>query len=89
MRELQSLDRTLLNSEFELARSLYEQMRSQGYSPFKIAAMIYRHGYLDGRDAQKGKTTEAYKRLAALRATEPQDPISPPEATVEGSTENE
>ncbi len=70
-------------------------MRSQGYSPFKIAAMIYRHGYLDGKESQREKVKEAYKRLYDRSNPTQPDTTSPPEATAdivlqqEGSISNE
>lgn len=87
MRDIQTLSKNILNSEFELARSLYELMRSQGYAPLKAAAMIYRYGYLDGKDTQKERISEAYKKLNSLKAE--MNTNSLPEATEEGSIQND
>ena len=57
IRELEQLNRDLLNSEFDTAKAIYEQARAQGYGPLNAAALCYRHGYIDGKakDAEKVK----------------------------------
>lgn len=90
MRELHDLDKSLLNSEFELGKALYERMRAQGYPPFKSAAMIYRHGVLDGKDEARHWKKEYHKLKHSLRLNDEciVSETRPPEATTEGSTEN-
>lgn len=89
MRDLTTLDKGLLQSEFELARALHDLIRSQGYSSVKAAAMIYRHGYLDGGDKQKKRVGEAYKKYQELKASLGQSEQSLPEAIEEGSAGHE
>lgn len=92
MRDLESLSKHLLQSEFETARSLFDLARAQGFAPIKAAAMVYRQGYLDGKETQKSKTVEAYKKLQAYRQHETPDNTiddSQPEATIEGSIDND
>lgn len=66
-RDLHTLDRELLNAEFEVARAIYEQARAQGYGPVKAAAMVYRHGVLDGKAEGKQKADNAYRQLGLMR----------------------
>ena len=90
MRESTTLAKALLNSEFELAKALHDTMRGQGYSSVKTAAMIYRHGYLDGRDSQREKTNVAYKKLYELqKSTESTQPITLPQSANQEATEND
>lgn len=88
MREIQTLDKFLLKNEFETARAVYEAARGQGFGPVQAAALVYRHGFLDGKELQRGKTSQAYQKLNELRA-EMCPEQSPPEATIEeGSDTN-
>lgn len=87
MREIQKLEKHLLKSEYDTAKAIYEAARNQGYGPLQAAAIVYRHGFLDGKDIQKARVSEAYKKLYALKAEQEQN--SPPEAIIEGSTDNE
>ena len=89
MRDFQSLDKGLLNSEFELGRELFEKLRAQGWAPFKTAALIYRHGYLDGRESKRRDIDHICRELAMYKQKEKAAVQSPPEANKEGSAPNE
>ena len=87
-RNLNALDQSLLNSEFELARVIYDQARGQGHGPLKAAALVYRHGFLDGREKERARADAAHKRLHEFKA-QLESGNSQPEATNEGSDNNE
>lgn len=53
MRNIITLSKNLTYDEFELTRQLWETMEREGVPPIRAAAMIYRHGRLDGRDEQR------------------------------------
>jgi len=63
MRDIATLDKSLLNSEFEIARAVFELARGQGHGPLKAAAIVYRHGVLDGMAVGKEREKKAYDRL--------------------------
>lgn len=64
MRELQKLDKSLLMAEFDLARDIWEKTQRDGYGQHRSAAIVYKHGFLDGRNTMKAQKEEAYRRLA-------------------------
>lgn len=87
-RDLHTLDQNLLNSEFEIARAIYEHARSQGYAPLKAAALVYRHGILDGKESEKAKTKAVHKRFHEF-VERTKSGESLPEAINEGSDDDE
>jgi len=88
MRDITSLDRQLLNSEYEAAKTLYGRAREQGHSAIKSAAMCYRAGRLDGQESQKARTQEAYKKLHAIQTPATEPPALEAETTLEEDNDN-
>ena len=92
MRDIQLLDKRLLNAHFETARMVYNYALNQGHGPVKAAALVYAHGFLDGKVRGDERAKEAHNRLHAhlyAQPAEPSDPITPPEAAEEGSKDDE
>lgn len=98
MRDIEKVNRQLLKTEFDVAKAIYEQARGDGYGPVVAAAIVYRCGYLDGRDTQRERTKKAYSKLNELRKAEAIAEVaevealelpSLPEADEKGENENE
>ena len=91
MRGTEFLNKTLSYAEYETAKVLYDELTRQKCDPAKAAALIYRCGFLDGRDnhrqriEDKMRARQAYiEQKAAKKAIESQ-----PEAIIEGSGIND
>ena len=72
MRDLVTLEKHLLATEFEFGQNFYHTGRAQGYAPAKLVAMAYRAGCQEGKEGMQQNLAAAYKRRdAALdRVTE-------------------
>lgn len=100
--EHEKLNRTLTVVEYELATATYRQMRLDGISEEKAAALLYHMGIIDGKRLRREATDKAYRKLEDMRVEPARlQESSPPEAQIdveaieglaeieEGSTTNE
>jgi len=67
MRNPQTLEKSILLTEFELASECWERLQREGYGPVKTAAIIYKHGRLDARKEMKTRVDDAFLRLSKYR----------------------
>lgn len=91
----------LTYAEYETATALYRQIIGEGHDPAKAIAILYHQGRIDGYEELKQHTRERQQQQWERRqekqkaaANPPDDSptkatISPPEATTEGSNDNE
>ena len=97
--EHEKLNRTLTVVEYELATGTYRQMRLDGISEEKAAALLYHQGVIDGKRLRRESVDKAYRKMeemrveiARLKATSPPEAITEaeePAEVEEGSTINE
>ena len=64
MRDLQELQRQLLASDYKTASDLYFQLRNSGTTPSLATGCVYRHGFLDGRDAERARGDEGFRKYS-------------------------
>ena len=88
MRELPKLDKSLLMTEFDLARDVWDKAQRDGYGQHRAAALLYKHGYLDGRGSMKFQKEEAYRRLAIAHKLLTDNGIELPDYRVNTATVN-
>ncbi len=63
MKEFSQVYKQLLKSEYDAAKTLFEQTRAAGYSAVAGAAIIYKRGIKAGKDAMRDNLNRAYKKL--------------------------
>jgi len=68
MKDLEMLNKTLLLSHYETGREIYSLARSEGHNSNKAAALTFAAGFFAGRDAEREKTKDAYKKMDVLKA---------------------
>lgn len=88
MRELPKLDKSLLMTEFDLARDVWDKTQRDGYGQHRSAAILYKHGYLDGRSSMKFQKEEAYRRLAIANKLLTDNGIELPDYRANAATVN-
>ncbi len=63
MINLSNINQQLLKSEFDIARAIYDQARSEGFSAAHSAALVYRIGLKEGKASQKERISALYKKM--------------------------
>lgn len=68
MRNIETLKNSLLHSESVEGRTLYHAARRLGYDSQMACCLAYKAGMIDGRNKERRKTREAYKKLEDYKA---------------------
>lgn len=80
MRDIESLTNQVTLAEYETGRDLFNLLRERGIPAHKVAGMVYRAGFIDGKRTGKAR---AGREIGRLQDVVKELKQSPPEATAE------
>jgi hypothetical protein len=66
--DYQKLNRTLTVVDNEVATGIYQQLKRDGFSEERAAALLYSKGLIDGKRQKNAAISKAYEKNQELRA---------------------
>jgi len=63
LRELKRVKDSLLVNDMTISQEIFKESLVNGFDVNTTIAVVYLHGFLDGRNSMKQKKAESYRRL--------------------------